>query len=93
LAQSGCQSYFAGSIDDVRIYSRAISASEIQQLYEGQGTCSSNIVTFTAGTPAKAADVNANFDALKCQNQALNSQFQALKAIVCKNDPTSSVCQ
>jgi len=44
------------------------------------------VVKFTAGTPAKAADVNANFD-------ALNYQIQALKAIVCKNEPTASVCQ
>jgi hypothetical protein len=51
-----------------------------------KSTCSGGIVTFTAGTPAKAADVNANFDALNCQ-------IQALKAIVCKNEPTASVCQ
>jgi hypothetical protein len=82
-----------GSIDDLRIYNRALSETEIQQLYQGQGACSSEVVRFTAGTPAKAADVNANFDALKCQNQALNSQLQALKAIVCKNEPTASVCQ
>ena len=75
-----------GSIDDIRVYDRALSASEVQQLYQGQGTCSSEVVKFTAGTPAKAADVNANFDALNCQ-------IQALKAIVCKNDPTASVCQ
>lgn len=77
--------YVNGYIDDVRIYNRSISESEIQQLYRG-GTCSSEIVKFTAGTPAKAADVNANFDALNCQ-------IQALKAIVCKNEPTASVCQ
>ncbi|MEI6261742.1 MAG: LamG domain-containing protein [Deltaproteobacteria bacterium] len=80
------QPSFRGNIDDVRIYNRALSASEIQQLYQGQVTCSTGVVKFTAGTPAKAADVNANFDALNCQ-------IQALKAIVCKNDPTASVCQ
>jgi hypothetical protein len=79
-------SFFNGLIDDIRIYNRALSASEVQQLYQGQGTCSSEVVKFTAGTPAKAADVNANFDALNCQ-------IQALKAIVCKNEPTASVCQ
>jgi hypothetical protein len=78
--------YFNGLIDDIRFYNRALSASEVQQLYQSQGTCSSDIVTFTAGTPAKAADVNANFYALNCQ-------IQALKAIVCKNEPTASVCQ
>jgi hypothetical protein len=82
----GVQSSFYGNIDDIRIYNRALSETEIQQLYQGQGTCSTNVVTFTAGTPAKAADVNANFDVLNCQ-------IQALKAIVCKNEPTASVCQ
>ena len=77
---------FYGKIYDIRIYNRALSASEIQQLYQGQGTCSNSIVTFTAGTPAKAADVNANFDAHNCQ-------IQALKAIVCQDHPTASICQ
>jgi Concanavalin A-like lectin/glucanases superfamily len=31
--------YFSGSIDDVRIYNRALSAAEIQELYTG-GSCS-----------------------------------------------------
>jgi hypothetical protein len=77
--------FFNGHIDDVRIYNRALSASEIQQLYRG-GTCSSEVVKFTAGTPAKAADVNANFDALNCQ-------IQAMKAIICQDHPTASICQ
>ncbi len=78
--------HFNGDIDEVRVYNRALPASEIQQLYQGQGTCSNNMITFTAGTPAKAADVNANFDAHNCQ-------IQALKAIVCQDHPTASICQ
>jgi len=78
--------HWGGKIDDIRIYNRAISETEIQQLYQGQGMCSNSIVTFTAGTPAKAADVNANFDAHNCQ-------IQALKAIVCQDHPTASICQ
>jgi hypothetical protein len=85
--QSPTYWFFKGKIDDIRIYNRACSYSEIQELYKGQsGTCSKEVVKFTSGTPAKAADVNANFDALNCQ-------IQALKAIVCKNEPTASVCQ
>lgn len=54
--------------------------------YDRQGTCSNDVVKFTSGTPAKATDVNANFDALNCQ-------IQALKAIVCQDHPTADVCK
>ncbi|CAK0759909.1 hypothetical protein CCP4SC76_3240001 [Gammaproteobacteria bacterium] len=43
-------------------------------------------MTFTAGTPAKASDVNANFVSHTCQ-------IQALKAIVCQDHPAASMCQ
>jgi hypothetical protein len=94
---------FNGFIDDIRIYSRALSQAEIEQLYlEGQ-VCPDVAVkpyTFTSGAPAKAIEVNADFDTIyqqintqNCQIQTLNSQLQALKAIVCKNEPAASVCQ
>ena len=34
LASNGASAYFPGSIDDVRIYNRALSAAEVQQLYD-----------------------------------------------------------
>jgi hypothetical protein len=34
---SGGGNYFAGSMDDMRIYNRALSASEIAQIYAGHG--------------------------------------------------------
>ena len=49
--------------------------------------------TFTTGTPAKAAEVNADFDTLYQQINTQNCQIQALKAIVCQDHPTASVCQ
>ena len=54
--------------------------------YDSQGTCSNNLVKFNSGTPAKATDVNANFDALNCQ-------IQALKAIICQDHPAADICK
>jgi hypothetical protein len=42
--------------------------------------------TFSAGTPAKAAEVNADFD-------MLYQQINVLKAIVCQDHPTAIGCQ
>ena len=57
-------------------------------------SCSNEAVvkpyTFTPGNPAKATEVNANFDAIYTQ---MNCQIQALKAIVCTDHPTASICQ
>jgi hypothetical protein len=78
---------FSGFMDEVRIYNRALSDSEVQQLYSGVTT--SVIVkpyTFTSGTPAKAAEVNEDFD-------VLYTRINALNAIVCQDHPTASICQ
>ncbi len=79
--------YFNGAIDDLRIYNRALSDSEVQQLYSGASP--SAIVkpyTFTSGTSAKAAEVNEDFD-------VLYTRINALNAIVCQDHPTVSICQ
>jgi hypothetical protein len=34
--------YFFGTMDDIRIYNRALSKSEIQQLYQGENNCTIN---------------------------------------------------
>jgi hypothetical protein len=62
-----------------------------------QGGCASELAvkpyTFTSGTSAKATEVNADFDTLYKNDINLNCQIQALKAIVCQDHPTASVCQ
>ncbi len=59
--------------------------------------CSSEVAakpyTFTTGTSAKATEVNADFDTLYKNDINLNCQIQTLKAIVCQDHPTASVCQ
>jgi hypothetical protein len=83
----GFNSFLNGTIDGIRIYNRALSETEIHQLYSGM---SPSIVvkpyTFTTGTPAKAAEVNADFD-------VLYTRINALNAIVCQDHPTASICQ
>ncbi|MEI6261329.1 MAG: hypothetical protein WCR46_15680 [Deltaproteobacteria bacterium] len=77
IASSGIHSVIApGDFDDL----------EFNTIQPASPCFSKAVVTFTAGTPAKAADVNANFDAHNCQ-------IQALKAIVCQDHPTASICQ
>jgi hypothetical protein len=79
--------YFDGAIDDIRIYNRTLSDSEVQQLYSGVSPLV--IVkpyTFTSGTPAKAAEVNADLD-------ILYQQINVLRTIVCADHPTANGCQ
>jgi hypothetical protein len=57
--------------------------------FKFNGINSSQIVkpyTFTSGTSAKAAEVNADFD-------VLYTRINALNAIVCQDHPTASICQ
>jgi hypothetical protein len=52
---STLQHFFNGVIDDVRLYNRALDASEIADLHSGSGTTSPPVVAIT--TPADGASV------------------------------------
>ncbi len=71
------------------------TVEEYNPFYEG--ACTSEVAakpyTFTPGTSAKATEVNADFDTLYKNDINLNCQIQALKALVCQDHPTASVCQ
>ena len=43
-----CCEFWNGGIDDVRVYSRALSASEVQQLYQFESPCTPRRATATA---------------------------------------------
>ncbi len=42
-AKSVNENFFHGLIDDVRIYNRILSASEIQELYQSENNCATNV--------------------------------------------------
>jgi hypothetical protein len=42
VGSAGSDRFFDGAVDDVRLYNRALSSSEIQQLYELESTVSTN---------------------------------------------------
>lgn len=58
------QMYYGGRIDDVRIYNRVLSSSEIKQLHNiGQGTANSSSTALTKGTSlASELSVHWTFD-------------------------------
>ena len=89
------------AFDGVHLWFSTIGTKSLYQIDIG---CSNTVAikpyTFAAGKPAKADEVNANFDTLyqkinapDCQIQSLQTQVQALKAIVCQDHPTADVCK
>jgi hypothetical protein len=55
-------SFFKGTIDEVRIYSRALSAKEILQYYRGESPCGTVVgrITDVEGNPIKGVTVNVS---------------------------------
>jgi hypothetical protein len=51
LTNMGSGAYFTGKIDDVRVYSRALSASEIASLAVGQGAAAASTITLGGNLP------------------------------------------
>jgi hypothetical protein len=73
--QTSVVGYFNGIIDDIRIYNRAISATEIQRLYWGGGNTTSGS---TACPPTTTG----------CSQSDLDTQYQAGKDY-CKSNPSA----
>ncbi len=94
---AGIEDYLSINTGKTGRWNDAVEASSYSYLCEWDNSVCTDIAvkphTFTTGTPAKAAEVNADFDTLYQQINSQNCQIQALKAIVCKNEPTASVCQ
>jgi len=63
---------------------------------EAYDTCKSKIAkpyTFNPGDPAKASEVNDNFDALYERVNKLSCEIEVLKAIVCQDNPELDMCK
>ncbi len=70
-------------------------ASAVDWYFTTGSSCSdvaTKAYTFQSGTPAKAEEVNQNFDILYSQINSLNCLVQSLKDIICRDNPTASVC-
>jgi hypothetical protein len=83
FAADGISDGLGGSLDAVSLFYKGACTSEV----------AAKPYTFTPGTSAKATEVNADFDTLYKNDINLNCQIQALKAIVCQDHPTASICQ
>jgi hypothetical protein len=55
FSRGGTREFTTGTVDDLRIYNRALSASEIQQLYSGTGSASLPVLVSLAVTPANVS--------------------------------------
>ncbi len=76
--QSGSAAYnfpFAGMIDDVRIYTRALNASDVQQLYSSAGPFAPVIYSFSPTNGALLAGDNVTFSASADGDAPLSYQW------------------
>lgn len=74
--------YFNGCIDDVRIYSRALSEAEIGELYEKENVSASALPFFTAASPGQGLEfsssiINESSYALTVTGYSFDSSFFA----------------
>jgi hypothetical protein len=84
-----------GILDDVRIYNRCLSDIEIKELYSYPQciNLTEKPFTFSPGTPARASEVNENFDILYNQVNKLTCEIGILKTIVCQDHPDLELCK
>ena len=63
FSRGGSQFFNGGQMDDLRIYNRALSATEIQQLYQGAGSASLVSIAVTPANPSIAKGAAQQFTA------------------------------
>jgi hypothetical protein len=76
LIGSGIERYFGGTLDDIRIYSRALSAEEIQQLYEGTTPTLTGLEI--VGPPEVAEESGASYKAIAQYDNGTTKDVTAL---------------
>jgi uncharacterized protein (TIGR02145 family) len=77
--------YFKGLLDDIAIYNRALSASEVQQLYLGNSTLNASV---TSSVPGK---INYQGMAMGTQRKPMKNSSIGLRFSVIDSSPVGAV--
>jgi hypothetical protein len=90
MDSAGSTEYFGGKIDEVRIFNRALTQSDITELLGGGGGCSPSLSIGTASSPAGSTNVSLNtsisYSGSSCVTQSqfdisYNSSYLTLSSV------------
>ena len=87
---------YALTFDGVSFIFSDHDAPKIYKIYISSALCQGATIkphTFLPATPAKASEVNENFDILYEQINNLSCEIETLKAIVCQDHPELDICK